>query len=72
MEKWSDPPLSYFIEKVHNFWTQKKCLKAMDWPRPPTPLSEKFRKKAALFFRMASLSWHNAPPDSNELAQCSL
>ena len=38
MEKWSDPPPpSYFIEKVHNFWTQKKCPKAMDWPRPPPP-----------------------------------
>ena len=38
MEKWSDPPPLLFIEKVHNFWTQKKCPKAMDWPRPPPPL----------------------------------
>ena len=49
------PPPSYFIEKVHNFWTQKKCPKAMDWPRPP-PLTEKFHKKAAFLMSVASLT----------------
>ena len=48
------PPPSYFIEKVHNFWTQKKCPKAMDWPRR-LPLTEKFRKKTATFDLHASL-----------------
>ena len=38
------PPPSYFIKKVHNFWTQKKCPKAMDWPRPP-PLRKNSIKK---------------------------
>ena len=38
MEKVSDHPLpSYFHLKIHNFETQKKCPKAMDWPRPPPP-----------------------------------
>ena len=26
------PPPSYFIKKVHNFWTQKKCPKIIDAP----------------------------------------
>ena len=33
MEKWSETPPSYFTEKIHNFGTQKKCLKALDRPR---------------------------------------
>ena len=31
-------PPPYFIEKVHNFWTQKKCPKAMDSIKKQQPV----------------------------------
>ena len=56
MEKGSDPPPSYFPEKIHSFGTQKKCPKAMDWPRPPPPPYGKMPLPSNIFHLKSSLN----------------
>ena len=57
MEKWSDPPHPLILSKKSITFGHKKVSESYGLAKtPPSPLTEKFRKKTTFFDRNASLT----------------